>query len=339
MYHQLGKIKNFTLPYSIFNNNYPNMLFSSHGNYFLDKTVGPDSGYAIGMNKKDTILRAFAEAIERRGSMLGGKIQPENGMVQTWDLKKNEPSYLDPKYTTFKPKEIDTTGCAVHTDSDKAIINALKEIYEKNSLYLFWYGKDGLRIDLDFYKNNAYYRCLISSGFKVSLFVNDFFKPLKIVISLIYRNDEIILCGIGSSMSYGSAINHALEEAFLIGAFNYYYILNGNEQSDILLLTPRKMQHIKDLEKLPLANLNLREKPEISVRDLTNICPDFSSGIHVIFIDQKIIPNLKCVKIYVEGLFNCLPLKKNVLVNNKMNRSTLELDEAIINELPECPMS
>lgn len=336
MYHQLGIQNNFNIPSDIFLNYSPRLSYFSRGNYVIDERVGPDTGFAISLNKKDTMLRAFAEVIERRSNMLGGK-KTKDGMVPTWDLLNSVPSFLEYKYTTFNLKEGDTTGCAVHTNSDIAISNALKEIYEKNSLYLFWYGKQGSKVSEKHCENNQFYKCLITSGFSVSIFVNEYFSPLKVVIVLVYKADDLCVCGLGSSMDYFTALNHALEEAFLIGAFQYYRLRSGHTNNRFEL-TDSKKEYIKELETIKTITLNQKKISPLTVTSLVACCPNYIKEIHLVPIEQRIIPKLKAVKLYAPGLFHCLPLKENVTVNNLMNQNSLLLDEYKLKTLPECPM-
>ncbi|WP_409294014.1 YcaO-like family protein [Peribacillus sp. SCS-26] len=342
IFHKLGREINFNLPNDIFINKSIHLLYSSHGNFLLNSKVGPDTGFSVGLRKRDSILRAFAEVLERRGTMLGGKKINPTTLVKTWELKEGKESKIDYEFTTFSDNSIDTTGCAAHTDPQKAIYNALKEIYEKNSLYLFWYGMDGLKINLDFYKDNVYYQCLKASGFEINIFVNKFFSPLKIIIALAFKENDIMVCGLGSSLSYSDSINHALEEAFSMAAFHYYYLLFGNKGNRNLMLSTEKIQHVKKLMTLEEAEINWQDYnyvPSQTVKTLINCSPEYIKEIHVIQIEQHIYPKLQCIRVYAKGLLNCLPLKKNIELDSLFNQKTIVLTKDKFDSIPECPMS
>ncbi|KOP31414.1 hypothetical protein ADM98_00775 [Exiguobacterium sp. BMC-KP] len=337
MYHRLEKHNHFNIPSNIFLENPNYLLYFSHGNYLRDGRIGPHSGFATGSSKKNTLIRTIAEGIERRATMLGGGSKSDD--VMTWDILNQRINKLNFENTTFKDYEIDTTGSAVHTSQDKAIYGAIKELYEKNSLFLFWYGKVGHKIILDEYVENPYYEFFRNSGYEVSVFVNEYFSPLKTVIAIAYKSDHSFFCGLGTSNSYEDAVIHALEEVFLIASFYFYKNILQNDSGESFILDQPTESHIHELNKLTYKEINDSRTESISLKDLVSLAPDYVESINVILIQQNLVTNLVCIKVYIEGLFNCLPKKKNITEKLLINENTIKITPEKLALLPECPMS
>ncbi|WP_214872814.1 MULTISPECIES: YcaO-like family protein [unclassified Exiguobacterium] len=339
MYHRLEKNNNFNIPSDIFLE-YPNyLLFFTHGNYLKEGKIGPYSGFATGREKKNTLLRTIAEGIERRSTMLGGQKTKTNNVL-AWDILNDKVNVLNYTNTTFKDNEIDTTGSAVHTSQDEAIYGAIKELYEKNSLFLFWYGRKGNKIKLSEYYDNYHFIFFENSGYSVSIFVNEYFFPIKTIIVLAYKKGHTFFCGLGSSNILKNAIAHALEEVFLIASL-YYYKNNPEEikENNIYNMDEFTYKYIKSFDNLPYKEINNQEKDEISLKELILLSPDFVNSINVMFIQQNLIPGLICVKVYIDGLFNCLPKKGNINKKILINENTIKVDSENLSLIPDCPMS
>ena len=338
MYHRLEKNNNFNIPSDIFLKNSNFLLYFTHGNYIRDNKVGPQSGFATGLEKKNTLLRAVAEGIERRATMLGGK-KTEEGNVVAWDILNNKINKINYENTTFKENEIDTSGSATHSSQNEAIYGAIKELYEKNSLFLFWYGKMGYRIKLKNYSDNIYYKFFMSSGYEVSVFFNDYFSPLKTVVILAYKSNDLFFCGLGTSNLFEDAIAHALEETFLIASFYFYKDIYSVNSDDSYVLDKLTENYIIELNKIPYKEINDQKQREISLNDLISIAPDFVKSINVIFIQQNMMSNLICIKVYIEGILNCLPKKKNISDDLSINKNTIKITSQMLSSIPDCPMS
>lgn len=342
IYHKLGKKQSFKLSNEIFINKFPRFSFIQHGNYLMNGFVGPENGLTTGFDKNNVLLRAIAEVTERRCTMLGAFSTSDcDTYVDTWDIVNNKKSKIEKVFTRFKANEIDTSGSAIHTHSSKAICNALKELYEKNSLFLFWYGAKGKKIGSNYYKKNNYYQCFIRSEFSVSVFINKYFSPLVTIFVLVYKDKDLFICGVGSNTNVTEAIDHAFEEAFLIGATRYYWLLLGNKFDEDIWTETTKINRVRLFEKTfeyeDLTTIDCGT--ELTIENLLKGRPDFVSELHVIFIEQFLIPNLKYVRVFTKNLFNCLPLKKNIDLSNTINQETIKLNKNLLKQIPECPMS
>lgn len=338
MYHRLEKNNNFNMPLDIFKENSNHLLFFTHGNYLRNNRIGPHSGFATGTEKKSTLVRAIAEGIERRATMLGGqKINKNN--VLAWDILNNKINELNYVNTTYKDNEIDTTGSAVHTSQNKAIYGAIKELYEKNSLFLFWYGKIGARININDYSENIYLKFFEKSGYKVSVFVNEFFFPLKTIIVIAYKANHTFFCGLGTSNLFKDAISHALEETFLIASFYFYKSTFRERSNNNYILDKLTEDYIHELNKIPYKEITDQNRDQLSLIELIRLAPDFIESINVIFIQQNLFSNLICIKVYIEGIFNCLPKKSNISTEISINKNTIRITEEKLSIIPDCPMS
>ncbi|WEG13652.1 YcaO-like family protein [Pullulanibacillus sp. KACC 23026] len=341
MFHKFLNHNTYKFPIDIFRNS-PRFALVSQGNYLIDGRVGPDAGLTLGFDKMNTMIRAIGEATERRCTMLqleSDKIYED--MVETWDLVNSRKDYLERKYTRFLKGLVDTTGSAVHTNSNIAIYNALKELLEKNSLFLFWYGKQGKKIKKNLYYNNTYYRCFKNSGFEVSVFINDFFTPLKTVIVLSYKENDQYICGLGTDVNISTAIEHAFEEAFLIGGTRYYWMEFGNNFEENIWANKEYVEYTKYLDCVDYSEIyeNPEDVYERSIINLISGIPNFVKKIHLIYKEQHLVSNLKYARVYSKELFNCLPLKRNICIDVLINKETLNLETKSLSLIPDCPMS
>lgn len=338
MYHRLEKNNNFNIPSDIFLVNPNYLLFFTHGNYLRDNKIGPQSGFATGRKKKHTLIRTIAEGIERRATMLGGQKTKTNSVV-AWDILNHRINELNYAQTTYKDNEIDTTGSAVHTSQNEAIYGAVKELYEKNSLFLFWYGQKGYRVKSKEFHENFHFKFFEKSGYSVSIFANEYFFPLKTIIVLAYKSDHTFFCGLGTSNLFEDAIAHALEETFLIASLHFYKNTFQNSSNNNYELDKTTEEYINELNKLPYKEITNPKQNEISLNELIQLAPDYIKSINVILIQQNLVPSLICVKVYIDGMLNCLPKKKNIQDNILFNENTIKVNSKKIALIPDCPMS
>lgn len=108
--------------------------------------IGPVDCGSIDQNKKRAILKAFSESVERRALVIGAKGDIEEDWIQSFDLINKCISKIPKGYSKFNNRcsiISDTSGTATHFNSKAAMLNAIKELLEKNSTFLFWYGKQG----------------------------------------------------------------------------------------------------------------------------------------------------------------------------------------------------
>lgn len=337
MFHKLGLRNQFDVPFQLFINESPKVSIIEQASIVVGNYTGPETGSSVSFNKNESLLKAASEAIERRCSMLGSNNNknPED-YIETWELVNQTKGFIKQKHTRLLTGSTDTTATAVHTDPSIAICNALKELFEKNSLFLFWYGGWGYKVGREFFENNKYKILFEKSGFNVSVFINDFFNPLLTVIVILYKENDLFICGLGTDTSFDKAISHAFEEAFLIGYMQYYgrFSIEENGWS-----SPEKINHLKRLEEIEYAKIYLYKNNDLTVDNMLSSIPKFITELHVIYIEQFLNPKLKCVRIYSKDLINSLPLKSTIDLSTSINQNTIQLNKKTLEELPECPMS
>jgi len=340
MFHKLGIRNQLDYPVELFINKSPKISIVEQANIVIDNYIGPETGSSVSFSKIESLVKAASEAVERRCSMLGASNDknPED-YIETWELINSTKGSIKQKHTRLLHGSTDTTATAVHSNSQIAICNALKELFEKNSLFLFWYGFVGNKVPLNYFEKNEYYIFLKQSGFNTIVFINDFFKPLLTVIIIAYKENDQFICGLGTNTSFEKAIKHAFEEAFLIGYMHYYASLFGIKPDENGWSSPEKIKHVKNLQELEYAEIESYVSCDITVNSLLSNLPAFISELHLVYIEQSLNPSLKCVRVYSKDLINCLPLKNSIDLSSSINQNTIRLNKIILKELPECPMS
>ncbi len=325
---------------------YRHIATSRLGSFVKGGYIGPDVGTAVSHNKILACKKAVSEAIERRAIMLGGK--EIHGYVETWELIGKQKSKLPVCFTTYSdkfPHYIDTTGSASYPDSQKAVFYAIKELLEKNALLLFWYLKNGYRIDSSLFNimNNAYYR-LLSRKYEVSIFLCTYFSPLKVVFTLIYSDDSYPMGGVGSSLNFKEAIIKSLEETYLLKCLELinddikiFPKSNKGSEEDKLSCV-RYVEELSTLDTYKYTEKDdgpTNEKGDL--RLLFNCIPEWVADLHLIFLPQLMFPALKCVKVFSRDLLNCLPSKKtinpDIKICKKFGLNTEKLEQVV-----DCPI-
>ncbi|PAE18229.1 hypothetical protein CHH80_22810 [Bacillus sp. 7504-2] len=323
---------NYVIPTNIFSTNSIYLSYIYLGGY-LDKDLrlSPSSGNAIAKSKSLTFVKAFAEGIERRSLGFGGNENHE-GNVITWDLISQEQKTIPFEYTKYSIKQpycIDTTGTSAHYSSTEAIKGAILELIEKNILFLFWYGKQGLRLPLsDEILKDIHFKMLINEGFEVLVFRNDDFYPLIAIVVIVHNNKQLISSGSAVGFSFNEVLEKALAEAYVI---KWSYLS--------LNLTQHYSKEIDEhLSSFPIGNQakseNYTLKSDIS--NILDVLPDWVSNMHIIFLKNTVFPRLKCVKAFSTDLNNHVPFKDSLNLNSTINKKTLKLSTKELKLLPEC---
>src|SRR5699024_1216735 len=120
------------------------LCYSRVGGLYKNGYESPNGASSISTSKKLAFIKSHYEYLERRLLMTGHSIKNQyietfNLITSTFEKKSNDLS----KFSREGSQIIDTTGTATHYNSAVAIYNALKELLEKNALFLFWYGGIG----------------------------------------------------------------------------------------------------------------------------------------------------------------------------------------------------
>lgn len=342
--------KKFNFPDSTFTTRNGYIALSQIGTFVKEGSIGPGMGSAVSTNKILAFKKAFSEMIERRAIMAGGK--GVNGFVDTWDLMNQRTARLPVSLTTYSvnsPYIIDTTGTAVHPDSKQATFTAMKELLEKNALFLFWYGKEGYHLPEsdEMITDNMYYQ-LLTKDYAVHLFVNTHFAPLNVVMSVVYDANSLPMGGVGSSLNFREAVHQCLEETYLLKMLER--INDDIQRYDRRVLREDLMQ-VQSSYDMYLEQLLSLDPYQGSMEDhaleplnhgyyidsLRNCFPDWVSELHLIYLPHFLHQKLTCVKVFSYDLYNCLPSKSNIK-KNKIVYKKFEWDEKELKEIPDCPI-
>lgn len=338
MFHKLGIKNDIDLPMQLFKFTSPSAAVVQQASIIRDGRIGPENGSSAGYNKHEVLIRATSEAIERRSSMIGSFSKKVDKKVKTWNVIKNKIDRLDREYTRMLEGKTDTTGSALHIKSSTAIENAVKELLEKNALFLFWYGKMGYRIEEKYYLDNEYFNILSSAGFKTKVFINNYFEPLHTLFVISHKDNDLFLCGLGSHTNPLIALKHAFEEAYLIGYMQYYALSIGIKPDENLWWTEEKERHIEKLAEIETVELNSIFYEDFNLNNIIQNLPKFIEDLHIIYLEQSLSKKLKGVRVYSKDLINCLPLKKNINISISLNQNTIQLSKEELLNYPECPM-
>ncbi|WP_433745927.1 YcaO-like family protein [Falsibacillus pallidus] len=339
--------KSHNIPESLFVGKNLYYAFSKTNSFLLNGYMGPIGGNGISNDKKIAMKKAFSEMIERRNLMLGGSRLPSKKVI-SYDFINKTISEIPHELTTYShdlPYPIDTTGTAVHPNSQIAIYNAIKELLEKNSLFLFWYGKLGKKIIVQ----NNFHELLpeITTKYSVRCFINESFSPLKVCIFFIFKDERIISTGVGSSIDWLKACRIAIEEAIvlyqqdMINSDFSSFILQEKFQSNFI--DEKLNKYIKEFEQLqeyPTDTYYFDDKDEYpdnngSLELLLSSLPSWIKELHSVIIPQKINRKLICIKVFSPNLFNHIPIKKYINCDLPIFREA-SLNKKQFHQIPDC---
>lgn len=322
------------------------MSSSIIGNYKDEEGyIGPKGGGGIAYDKKTAILKSFSEAIERRSLLFGStNINGESLAINLKNLQKKQIDHNLTKYNDSNPV-VDTTGTAVHYNSDTAVYNALTELLEKNAIFLFWYGKKAYQ--LNSLNKSPYYYGLDDEVFNFKYYVQDFFNPLLVVICICEDTiNNIVHFGVGSSLDLNEAVEKAQSELVL---------LKKNRELEMIYNTssPREnhinvyhqiIKYLKEFESSDIYSnsdfkkyekkMNYYDKIDILIKEL----PEWIEELYLTILNQKAFAKLISVKISSPQLITCLPIKRNLNLDLTVNFKTLNLNQLDLNLLPDCPI-
>lgn len=302
------------------------------------KYLGPTGSNALSSDKTLAMKKSLSEAVERKALMAGGVIDAE-GYCPTYDLIQNKISSLSHEFTSYRittPHIIDSTGTSAHINSQLALQKALEELLEKNSLFLFWYGREGWKLRLEDYEYHPLFNQIIKEGYDLLVFLNVSFPPLYTVIVVIYTGNLIISTGISASLDFNLALDAAIREA---------YLLKWEKHGLDLRIQTRSNRD--DLEYLNhLMNFDYFDKEKKSteyyiskksyLEDLLECIPKWVSNLHTFVLKNTTFPNLTCIKVFSTDLYNHLPQKKYLDLNQTINKMTLNINEEQLIKICNC---
>lgn len=338
--------KYFNIPELIFNYEPLFLSVSRIGSIINGNRVSPNGAISLEYDKVLAMKKAFSEMIERRNLILGST-NGKSGIESVWDLIQNKETEIPRELTSYsinKPYIIDTTGGAAHISSKLAIKNALVELLEKNALFLFWYGKQGYRIRKSKeIKELLIYKKLSLYGYEVKLYLNDFFSPVKVVFSIVYKDNEFVSCGIGTHFNLIKSVENSIKEAYLLAWQNeeHQFIIKQNSSlkntNNFYVISPdtSQLDYIENLIDLPLySEDDVQEEIPFEVKPILSILPKWIESIYVIYYKNYIFNKLKYVKVFSYDLFNHVPHSEFINLNLNMNKKTIDLKEAHLKFIP-----
>lgn len=326
----------FNIPKNIFHINFCYTSYSYLGKAILNGFISPSGCNAISTDKRNSFIKSYAESLERRSLMFGG--YSKNKFVTAWDLINNKEVEINQDLTRYnleKTFNIDTTGAAAHINSSRVTINALKELLEKNSLFLFWYGGIGRILPKELYLDNMYYKLFKKNNYEINVFFNNSFSPLLCCFVLVRKNNIIFSGGVGSAFSIKRAIERALSEAYLLKWQNIMQkkILSSDEKYNKYC--------VNYLLKFP--ELNNPDQYEINAEDLQNekelimqSIPKWVDSILIIYLKNAFNTKFKVVKLFSEYLNNHIPKKSRINLNNPINKNTININSNDLKYIPDC---
>ncbi|WP_347723571.1 YcaO-like family protein [Lysinibacillus capsici] len=305
----------------------------------------PTNCGGVAENKKTAQIKAFAESIERRALAINN--YEEYSTVQAFDLinkKTEEINVASLRYSLEEPY-VDTTGTAAHTSSKLAVFNAVSELLEKNAVFLFWYGKRGIKFESSF--NTVYTNYLQKEGYEVHLFLIKEFLPLKIVITLATSSENPLnfKFGIGSALFINDAIMKSTSETYLLG--NYYESLLynsliGYSYSEELdkFFDKHTLQYVSTLINVPaIKQENIFIKADnIICEDLYSLLPPWLKQLIICILPQKISDKFIVVKAVSNQLYNHIPKKEYLDLSKTINKQTINITPDEFDLIPDCPI-
>ncbi|WCF11056.1 YcaO-like family protein [Paenibacillus thiaminolyticus] len=318
--------------------------FSKVGNYLISGYVGPDGSTAIDFNKLCSMRKAFSEILERRALSVGGIPGSKNKVIAI-NIIKRDIEYIDMKWSSYsldKNYPIDTTGAAAHTNSELAIYNSLKELLEKNALFLFWYGFMGKRF-IYHYDNHVEAKILKifhSAQKKIFHYINDYFYPLRVVITFVMKDNYIYSSGVGSSFCIREAVNTSIQEAYLLlWKDETLKLIKGNNIKRIYNYEnhDKYLNHLSNFNEIASIDFSSdHDKKNYKLDSLLEVIPDWVKAIYLVPLKQYARHGIKCVRMVSPYMYNHIPVKEYININNPMNKNTICITQSTLSTIPDC---
>jgi hypothetical protein len=196
-------------------------------------------------------------------------------------------------------------------------------------MFLFWYLKKGFVIKKDYYITNKLKQYNFSSD-RIEIYkcceLSNFITFIVVLIS----DNKIIASGAGINGDANSALEKALSEARLIEWQN-----KNNPMSNINNLTVEKnievINYINYLNGY-LPNINFSSSSQKSLK-----IPNWISSFDVAVLNSMYDLESLTIKCISKDLFNCLPIKNNILLSlDKKIIQYYNVHISIINKTPDC---
>ena len=323
----------------------PYVAYLYNGPLMVEGKIGPSAGSAIADCKATSVKKALSEMVDRRALMVNASV-PSTVDLPTWDIVTGERSSLPAQFLTYHgslPNPVDTTGTAAHPNSSGAIVSAVLELIEKNAMFLWWYGLEGVRLPAEIFAANRYCRLFARSGLNVNAYAITTFHPLVAVFVVAHSAlTNVLLVGRGVDVGLGSATEHAFQEAFLLGWARVSERLDPVARSQWLTVDDEVTQRIRHLATKRVAYMPYTEstifREDQYLVTIRRALPSWVSSLHIAMLRQDALP-LRCVKAFSYELYNHRVAGKYITSDRRINQMTLNLSDRQMEAVPPCPLT
>jgi hypothetical protein len=348
MYNDIRN-KSYNIPYRLYSNQLC-FSYSKVGTFTFKGYTGPNGGNSVSQNKKLAIKKSFSEMLERRSLMIGSDIDNER-KVKALNLIDRKVYEILEKNIKFNDQEdiyTDTTGTSTHISSQTSIFNALKELLEKNCLFLFWYGRRGISLNSEELIRSLNFGYKFHHNQKLFMFLNNDFPPFITIISVLIEDQKIIGSGIASDLNFKQAINASLFELILLKEQKFinqtYARIYGVRQRCFLessLEEKEQYFHLKKLKNdLPIIKINIKSFNKVKTKNIFQIVdslPSWIESLYCVYIKHNLNNQLKTVRVYSKELYNHIPIKDWVS-GSKPVSIHFNINKVEIDSTPNCPI-
>ncbi|MEX2803900.1 hypothetical protein AB3329_02100 [Streptococcus sp. H31] len=269
---------------------------------------GPAGGNAIDKRADLSMLKAFAESLDRRSAIFWYN---QREQIDSYDIVTGSICKIEKALFALNDHPLsyrDTTGTAAHTNGEAAVRNSLQELFQKNALALMWYAQ----------------RCYKETFKGIDLLINDDFFPVYHTLILLELDGRSCF-GMGSSVDCKTACQQAFEEALLLLYENSHaeFLSQSSPRLTYQMTGEKQKKHFKCLIKGAAERLSdLTDKKELQY-EIEELVPNWVSHVYITLLPNAYNPSFKVVKSYSPDLFPSLPYKSLVLAAEE--KSILQL--------------
>lgn len=295
---------------------------------------------SFGKSKILAVKKAYSESLERR-SMVA---IPNKDKLAVIDLLQDEIVHIKTEHFYFSKSELtDTTASAVNPNGKIAVRDALLEIIEKNATLLFWYKKDGIKIELD--KFDYILKKIIPPWYSYQVYLTYSFYPIIVSFTLLYIDNLLAIIGTGAGNSIKSSITKSANEAVFLS-----FIDEGEKPI-------RKLLNIKvdKYSKKKFESLNSRETYKYlqsfkikEIGETVNISSNLDDAIknslskytsHMyLHVQKSMSKNVLIAKVFSPDLINYVPFKSNLEFDKRIYKNLIHDKKYILENIPELPI-
>lgn len=301
----------------------------------IGKNRGPSGGSGIARDSTVALKKAISESVDRRSLMVAKGLGRK---VPFFNLIKQEVVFSELKAISFTDSDsayVDTTGTAAHSSARMAINNAIVELIQKNSIFLFWYCHRGYLLR----------KHLIRSQIRPSDFDNIYFicetsfKPLYSVCC-IYDYGNRIQVGSGSDLNIKRAMmksyNELLMEMFQDKTNHYINVNQHDYESSDQCMRNYGIGLLHELEIY--SDITGMKSDSVESNNWVMLLPKWIENLYVTFLPNSLYSSLFVVRASSPELFMHIPVKKAILKSKKYENMPVNITESDIKKTPDCPI-